>query len=117
MQEEDLTEQFLKELEEFEQDVHQQEKLEEHHNALQNVDDEGNMDEETKEFFKAALGDGTKDYIQKQKDEMEADGLYQTTISKINALQDGSMEDDLDDDQEAQFIIDAHNLITKISTK
>ena len=123
MQEEDLTEQFLKELEEFEDDIQQKQKLEDQTNLLQNFEElgnletEGKMDEETLEFFKKTLGDGSKDYIQKQKEDLEEDGLYNATIGKITGIQDGSIDDELTDDEEAQLIIDAHNLITKISTK
>jgi hypothetical protein len=41
------------------------------------------MDEETLEFFKKTLGDGRIDYIQKQKEDLYEDGLYEKTISKI----------------------------------
>lgn len=121
--EEDLTEQFLKELEEFEEDVYQQQKLEDksdffqNFDELNNIEENGKMDEETLEFFKKTLGDGRIDYIQKQKEDLYEDGLYEKTISKITQIQSDPSEDNLNDDTEAQLIIDAHNLITKISTK
>jgi hypothetical protein len=44
------------------------------------------MDEETLEFFKKTLGDGSMDYIQKQKADLEEDGLYEATVSKISGI-------------------------------
>ena len=113
--EEDLTEQFLQELEEFEEDIGQQNQPDDD-SSSDNNSETNNLDQETLDFLKKALGDGTQDYIKKQKEDLESDGLHESTLAKINEFQSNQTNTKLNDDQEAQLIIDAHNLITKITT-
>lgn len=71
MEDDSLTLQFLKELQQFEEDVGDAEQHQDYDQALKNfeelneLEDNFKMDEETLEFFKKTLGDGSQDYISK----------------------------------------------------
>lgn len=59
------------------------------------------MDDETLEFFKKTLGDGSQDYIQKQKADLEEDGLLNQILTKIEDVEFLQSIDRMGSDQEA----------------
>ena len=107
-----LTEEFLNDLEDLDRDVQE----------TQNQKIEGaldlKMDEETLEDFKKHFGPGTKDYVEKLKDELNEDGLYEKTLNHVDEIALGAAPDQSRrGDQQAQIMIDANNLITRINQK